>query len=118
VHDDEELSGGNAGGEVRRVGGTVRKAWSDSTPSVHAFVRALRDRGIDAPEPLGRDGEGRQMIEFVPGILALDAPRRSSHEIGREPWSSVYVDGHGAHWSAAVDYVTAHRDVWFDSLVR
>ncbi|WP_449408417.1 phosphotransferase [Microbacterium maritypicum] len=249
MHDDEELSGGNAGGEVRRVGGTVRKAWNESTPSVHAFVRALRDRGIDAPEPLGRDDQGRQILEFVPGVLALDAPRltsaelhragaqvraihdiasqftpaadavwetaipapgadlichndlapwnlltgerwvfidwdaaapstrlwdlayaaqaftlsrvhdapavaaadlrafvdgyaaddelrsqlpdamrdratamldllRSSHEIGREPWSSMYVDGHGAHWSAAVDYVTAHRDVWLDALSR
>lgn len=246
---DELLTGGNVGGEVRRVGDTVRKRWSTSTPSVHAFVRALREGGIDAPEPLGRDDQGRQLLAFVPGTLALDAPRltpaeldragamvraihdtaerfvpasdavwetaipapgadlichndlapwnlllgerwvfidwdaaapstrlwdlayaaqaftlsrvddppavaaadlrafvdgydaddalrallpdamrdraaamldllRSSHAAEREPWSSMYTDGHGAHWTAAVEYVTAHRDVWLDALLR
>lgn len=246
---DEELTGGNADGEVRKVDGTVRKRWSASTPSVHAFVHALRDRGVDTPEPLGRDDRGRQVVEFVPGALALGAERlthaelrrvgamvraihdaaaefapdaegvwetaipapgadlichndlapwnllvgdrwvfidwdaaapstrlwdlayaaqaftlsrtddspalaaadlrafvdgygadddlrallpdamreraaamldllSSSHDVGREPWSSMYVDGHGAHWSASVDYVATHRDVWAAALTR
>jgi len=68
---EEVLSGGNAGGEVVRRGGTVRKVWTASTPSVLAFVGALRARGVDVPASLGRDERGRQVQEFVPGRLAM-----------------------------------------------
>lgn len=71
--EEEPLEGGNASGGVVRVGDTVRKAWTTSTPSVVAFVEALREQGVDAPEPLGRDGAGRQVTEFVDGVLAIDA---------------------------------------------
>lgn len=240
---EEVLEGGNASGPVVRVGDTVRKAWTAATPHVIAYVQAMRDRGVDAPEPRGRDAQGRQIIEFVPGTLAMDsaplsaaelgrvggmvrrihdvsarhvpatdavwepplsapaqelichndlapwnlmlgdrwvfidwdgaAPStrswdlafsaqtialpdpardpqrsaddlaafvdgygadeelraelpdmmrqrtqamldllRSSAEAGREPWGTMYRTGHGAHWKAVLDYVTAHRDVW------
>lgn len=33
---------------------------------------ALRQRGIDLPEPLGRDREGRLTLRFVPGVPAID----------------------------------------------
>lgn len=29
---------------------------------------------------------------------------RRSHETGREPWGSMYADGHGEHWSGTVDF--------------
>lgn len=240
---EEVLEGGNASGPVVRVGDTVRKAWTAATPHVIAYVQALRDGGVEAPEPLGRDVQGRQIIEFIPGTLAIDsaplsaaeldrvggmvrrihdvsvrhvpaagaiwepplsAPAqelichndlapwnlmfgdrwvfidwdgaspstrswdlafsaqtfalpdpnrdpqrsagdlaafvdgygadeelravlpdmmrrrtqamldllRSSAEAGREPWGTMYRTGHGAHWAAVLDYVTAHRDVW------
>ncbi|MDF2580485.1 MAG: aminoglycoside phosphotransferase, partial [Microbacterium sp.] len=48
---EEPLEGGNASGSVVRVGDTVRKTWTASTPSVIAFVEALRAQGVDAPEP-------------------------------------------------------------------
>jgi len=35
-------------------------------------MRALRRRGIDIPEPLGRDEKGRLVLEFVPGELAMN----------------------------------------------
>lgn len=67
------LQGGNASAGVVRVGGTVRKPWLPQTPLVTAFRIALRERGIDLPAPLGRDEQGRQVLEFVPGTLALEA---------------------------------------------
>jgi len=246
MHDEQPLTGGHASGPVTRVGDTVRKAWSPSTPNVHALMRHVRARGVDLAEPLGRDDRGRQVVEYVPGTLAMDAgplshdqlrrvgmmvraihdatadftsrdapwetaiaapgadlvchndlapwnlvlgerwvfidwdaaapstrlwdlayaaqaftlsrvqvppedagrdlrafadgygadrPLRlllpdamreraaamrdllaASHEQGREPWASMFADGHGSHWSAVVDYVGTHRDVWLAAL--
>jgi len=229
-----------------KVGATVRKPWSDATPTTAAFIAILRDRGIDAPRPLGRDTHGRQIIEYIPGILADAAapltprqlsrvggmvraihdaaadqpvtegwgvplvpapdaelichndlapwnlvigerwvfidwdaagpstrlwdlayaaqaftlndpttdPRRAAarlaafldgygcdqklrralpdamgdraaamhqalqraHGIGHEPWATMYLKGHGAHWAAAAAYVRRHRSVWTDAL--
>ncbi|PWH06076.1 aminoglycoside phosphotransferase [Brachybacterium endophyticum] len=67
------LQGGNASAGVVRIGGTVRKPWLPQTPLVTAFTIALRERGIDLPVPLGRDEQGRQVLEFVPGTLALES---------------------------------------------
>lgn len=67
-----ELAGGNASGKVVRVGDTVRKPWIDSSAAVQSYVDVLRAHGVDAPEPLGRDGQGRHVVEFVEGTLALD----------------------------------------------
>lgn len=80
---EEPLSGGNAGGAVVRIGQTVRKSWTPATEHVVAFVAALRERGVDAPAPLGRDDRGRQIIEFVPGELAITLPRLTSAGFGR-----------------------------------
>ena len=83
MDEGEELTGGNAGGPVVRIGNTVRKAWSASTPSVTAFVTRLRESGVDAPAPLGRDESGRQVQEFVAGPLAMDRAALSLAELGR-----------------------------------
>ncbi|WP_446666191.1 phosphotransferase [Flexivirga sp. B27] len=242
----EPLAGGNASGTVVRVGDTVRKPWLSTTERTAAYVRALAARGIDVPRVLGRDEEGRQILDFIPGRLAMyDAPLglatirrvgalvrsiheasadlpapddwdvlipaeqpnllchndlatwnliidgdrtvfidwdgagpstrlwdlayaaisfahlfpdgepaesaerlaafangygatpalrvelpsamarraaamsellRQSHESGREPWASMYVDGHGEHWSGTTAYIAEHGDVWRDAL--
>lgn len=80
---EEALTGGNASGAVVRIGDTVRKPWSDATPSVGGFVNALRARGVDAPEPRGRDEQGRQVLEFVPGALALTGAPLSTSDLRR-----------------------------------
>lgn len=239
--------GGNVGGAVVRVGSTVRKPWAESTPSVFEYMTALREAGVDVPAAMGRDEAGRQVLEFVPGRLALhsdpltgselrevgaivrsihdasesfhplpgaswstaipapgddlichndlapwnlivgerwvfidwdaaapstrlwdlayaaqaftlsdadqsphdaaarlvafvngygaDPPMRaalpatmhsraaamrdllsSSHDEHREPWDSMYLDGHGAHWRAVTEYVARHHDVWASAL--
>lgn len=70
--EETELAGGNASGKVVRVGDTVRKPWIDSSAAVQSYVGVLRAHGVDAPEPLGRDEQGRHVVEFVEGALALD----------------------------------------------
>ena len=69
---EEQLSGGNSGSVVR-IGDTVRKSWQSTTEQTVEYMRALRQRGIDLPQPRGRDEQGRLMLEFVPGVLAIDA---------------------------------------------
>ncbi|MGB4777317.1 phosphotransferase [Microbacterium sp.] len=69
---DGVLAGGNASGDVARVGNSVRKALTPASSSVHAFMRAMREAGVDVPEPRGQDERGRQVIEFVPGRPAIE----------------------------------------------
>lgn len=64
------LSGGNATAGVVRIGDTVRKPWTDATPTVIEYMRSLAAQGLDIPAPLGRDEAGRQIIEFVAGPSA------------------------------------------------
>lgn len=72
TNDEEALTGGNTSVSVVRIGDTVRKPWLPTTDLTVAYMRALRDRGIDLPEPRGRDDQGRHVLEYVPGDLALD----------------------------------------------
>jgi hypothetical protein len=61
------LSGGTLNAVVR-VGDTVRRPVGPWTPTVHALLRHLRQRGFDlAPEPLGLDDAGREVISYIPG---------------------------------------------------
>ncbi|MBT2537479.1 phosphotransferase [Arthrobacter sp. ISL-69] len=77
------LTGGNAIDGVVRVGSTVRKPWSAATPSVLAYMRAMRDAGVDVPVVYGQDAQGRQVTEFVPGCLAMDSRPLSLSEVSR-----------------------------------
>jgi tRNA A-37 threonylcarbamoyl transferase component Bud32 len=77
------LTGGNATDGVVRVGSTVRKPWTAATSSVLAYMRAMRDAGVDVPVVYGQDAQGRQVTEFVPGCLAMDSPPLSLPELSR-----------------------------------
>lgn len=104
------LAGGNASGTVVRVGDTVRKPWTDATASVAGFVSALRDQGIDAPAHLGRDERGRQVIEFVPGTLAIAGDRLTGDDLRRvgrmirdiHDASAMYAPPADAIWRTAI----------------
>lgn len=246
---EQQLTGGNATDTVVRIGDTVRKPWLASTPAVHALTHWVADQGLEVPLPLGRDSAGRQILQYRPGRLAMDAgplddelltaigalvrrihdvcegfslaepahwqslipsptvelichndlapwnlvlgdepvfidwdgagpssrewdlaysaqaftlnhPDQSpdlaaqqlvsfvtgydpelslraalpeamaaraeamyrllatSHAQGREPWGTMFVQGHGEHWRAAADYVQAHQQVWTDALAE
>ena len=64
-------SGESSGGgltEVVRVGETVRRTAGYWTPTVQALLGHLHQVGFaGAPRPLGRDAEGREVLEFVAG---------------------------------------------------
>ncbi|UWX95968.1 phosphotransferase [Arthrobacter zhaoxinii] len=248
MDDEQILEGGNVSDGVVRVGSTVRKPWTESTPSVFEFMTAVREAGVDVPAVIGEDEQGRQVIEFIPGQLAIEmdplthaelhrvgamvraihdasetfrppedacwivaipspgdelichndlapwnliigdrwafidwdaaAPStrlwdlayaaqaftlsntkqepkdaaqnlkafvdgygadeslrkqlpeamhqraaamyqllKSSHDSGREPWGSMYVEGHGDHWRAATQYAQRHQDLWSRTLL-
>lgn len=107
---EEPLAGGNASGAVVRIGDTVRKPWTASTPSVVAYVRILRAAGIDLPEPLGRDESGRQILEFVPGELAIERGRMAASDLRRvgamvraiHDVSATYTAPADAVWETAI----------------
>jgi phosphotransferase family enzyme len=61
------LTGGNMN-TVVRVGATVRRTAGPWTPTIHALLRHIRAAGFTlAPEPLGIDGRGREILTFLPG---------------------------------------------------
>lgn len=61
---------GNVSGTVR-VGETVRRSAGPWTPAVHAFLSHLRDHGFSgAPDALGMDATGREVLSFIPGETA------------------------------------------------
>jgi hypothetical protein len=65
--EEQRLAGGNTGGAVR-VGDTVRRVAGRWTPSVHALLRHLEAAGFDgAPQALGFDERGREMLSYLPG---------------------------------------------------
>lgn len=66
---EEPLTGGNMNAVVR-VGATVRRTAGLWTPQVHRLLALLRDKGIqEAPEPLGYDEQGREVLSFLPGLV-------------------------------------------------
>jgi Ser/Thr protein kinase RdoA (MazF antagonist) len=70
VDPEEVLAGGNMT-PVVRVGDTVRRAAGPWTPTIHALLRHVRAAGFAlAPEPLGMDGQGREVLGFLPGRVA------------------------------------------------
>jgi hypothetical protein len=71
---EEKLTGGNTADEVVRLGLTVRKPVTKSTPTVHSFLRHLRLTGYTGcPQALGIDEKGRQILEFIPGEVVHKA---------------------------------------------
>lgn len=104
--EEHALTGGNATSAVVRVGNTARKPWTASTPSVNAFVETLRRAGVDAPEPLGRDGRGRSVQEFVAGRRAIDVGVLSRDDLRRV--GSIVREIH----EASVHFVPPADSVW------
>jgi len=71
VDHEEVLTGGNVADEVVRVGQTVRKPSTMATPAVAALLQHLTLSGFDgSPEHLGLDDTGRQIVEYIPGVMA------------------------------------------------
>ena len=59
-------------GLVVRVGPHVLRPSTPHTPSIHAFLRAVREAGFDgAPVPVGVDEDGRERLVFIDGDVPL-----------------------------------------------
>jgi len=65
---EEPLVGDGVTPGIVRVGETVRRPVRPFTATVHAYLAHLRAAGFTgAPVPLGVDGQGREVLSFVPG---------------------------------------------------
>lgn len=121
--DEQILEGGNVSDGVVRIGSTVRKPWLKSTPSVFEFMSAVRGAGVDVPAVLGRDEQGRQVLEFVPGRLALEAGPLTPaqlHRVGSmvrsiHDASTAFVPSEDPSWTSAIpapgDELICHNDL-------
>ncbi|MEW9551227.1 phosphotransferase [Nonomuraea sp. NPDC050783] len=78
------LQGGDVTDGVVRVGDTVRRPVSTSTPAVHALLRHLEAVGFDgAPRVIGMDGLGRQVLSFLPGSTGVRLESVRDEALGR-----------------------------------
>ena len=60
-------------GRVVRVGQTVRRPWRPTSPATKALLEHLERAGFDgAPRFLGVDGQGREILSFIPGEAAIE----------------------------------------------
>lgn len=73
---------GNATTGVVRVGNTVRRPVGPWTASVDLLLEHLHAVGFTAaPRPLGRDEQGRQVLEYIPGEPGAEAGTYSATEL-------------------------------------
>jgi len=78
------LEGGNVAEVVVRVGSTVRKPASDTTPALEALLDHLAEVGFSgAPRSLGRDQLGRHVLEYIPGEMAYMLAPLTASELRR-----------------------------------
>ena len=71
---EQRLGGGRGTEGVVRVGNTVRRPTGPWTPTIHAYLRHLRAAGFScAPNVLGVDEQGREILEFIEGETWGDA---------------------------------------------
>jgi hypothetical protein len=64
---EEPLAGGNTTGVVR-IGDTVHREAGPWTPTIQQLLEQVRAAGVTGvPEPLGLDGQGREVVSYLPG---------------------------------------------------
>lgn len=70
----------------------------------------------------GYSGDGALRRELPAAIVrrtdAMLQLLAGSHEIGVEPWRTMYVEGHGEHWRAASEYARVHEALWARALLE
>jgi hypothetical protein len=71
------LPAGDVTEGVVRIGDTVRRPHQPTSKAVAAYLRHLESVGFaGAPRYLGRDAQGRDVLDFVAGDVAGDPPER------------------------------------------
>lgn len=75
---EQPLVGGRSSEGVVRIGESVHRPSGPWTETVHAFLRHIRAKGFEgAPEPLGFDESGREVLTFIRGEV-LATPQNPS----------------------------------------
>ena len=75
-----ELTGGRGTGGIVRIGDTVRRPTGPWTPTIHAYLRHLEQRGFAAaPRVLGIDDERREVLSYVEGVVASSSGWTRGH---------------------------------------
>jgi Ser/Thr protein kinase RdoA (MazF antagonist) len=84
------------------------QAPEDAASNLAALVDGYgADRGLRTELPKAMHRRAAAMHDLL----------KSSHDTGREPWGSMYVDGHGNHWRAATQYAKRYQDIWSAALL-
>lgn len=95
------LAGGNLT-RVVRVGDTVRREAGPWTSFVHELLAHVRDRGfLLAPEPLGLDDLGREVLTFLPGATVTSQPW--PHWVWSDPLLVEAAEAMAAYHHAVLD---------------
>jgi hypothetical protein len=108
--------------------GPGSRLW-DLAYAVHGFVPLSPRSGLSDDESAQRlralvDGYGlvaESRLDFVlilgPRIRSMYEFLRESHASGFEPWSSLWLEGHGNAWLEDADYTDDRRIVWQRALI-
>jgi aminoglycoside phosphotransferase (APT) family kinase protein len=130
-----EMAGGIANaGAVTRDGDHVLRPSNPHTPTIHAFLRFLREEGFTgASNPVGVDPDGRERLDYIAGDVAVPpypawaqtdmalataaALLRRLHDV-----SARYVPPPDATWSDEMadpvgGTVICHNDVCLENIV-
>lgn len=72
--EEETVLPGSRLNRVVKIGHTVHRSAGPWTPTVHALLRHVRERGfVMAPEPIGTDDQGREVLAYIAGETVGDA---------------------------------------------
>ncbi len=68
---DEEILDFGAVSSAVKIGDTVHRQAGPWTPTIHALLNFLNEKGFGfAPQVIGMDEQGREILTFLPGIAA------------------------------------------------
>ena len=125
------VGGGNVAAAVVRLGSTVRKPATSATAAVEALLKHLAAVGFGAaPRTLGRDEQGRHVLEYIPGTMANTLPPMTEPELNRlgglirrfHDAAADFVPPPGAAWDVVIppdrEDLVCHNDLAPWNLVR
>ena len=128
---EEKLTGGNVTTEVVRIGTTVRKPTNEATPSIEALLKHLEEQGFTgAPKTLGRDEQGRHILEYIPGSTVHKTEPLTKNELHRlgqlirelHTAAESFIPPADAKWNVAIQPdaqdLICHHDLAPWNLVR
>ncbi len=86
---------------ITRIGDTVRRTAGWWTSAVHDLLRYLRDVGYEgAPQPIGLDEHGREVLSFVAGASGWE----EMHRVATDDGLRAAADALRAYHEAVVGY--------------